>query len=140
MEPKSILLPIKGDELDEKLITLACNLGKKAKAKLYVIYVIEVKRSLPVEAVIDSEIEKGEELLSQAEDIAAGLDYEVDTDLLQAREAGPAIVDEAAEKKIDLIVMGMSYKTHFGAFDLGNAVPHVLRDAPCPVILYREAR
>ena len=65
-------------------------------------------------------------------------DCEIETDLLQAREAAPAIVDEAVEQEADLILMGVTYKRRFGQFSLGNVVPDVLQNAPCRVILYHE--
>jgi len=133
-----ILVPVSGSRADEEAIKLACSLAKKSKAKIYVVYIIQVKRSLPVDAKIESEIKRAEAVLTQAEDIASELDYEVETDLLQAREVGPAIVDEAMERDVDLILMGIGYKKRFGIFSLGLAVPHVLKEAPCQVLLYRE--
>lgn len=138
MEFKRILVPVSGSRADEEAIKLACSLAKKPKAKIYVVYIIQVKRSLPIDAEIEPEIKKAEEVLTRAEDIASEQDYEVETDLLQSREVGPAIVDEAMERDIDLILMGIGYKKRFGVFSLGMAVPHVLKEAPCPVILYRE--
>ena len=138
MELKRILVAASGNGADEEAVKLACNLAKKSKAEVYVVYVIEVKRSLPLDAVIESEIQKAEEVLTRAEDIAAERDYEVETDLIQAREAGSAIVDEAMERDVDLILMGLTYKTRFGVFDLGRAIPHVLKEAPCRVMLCRE--
>lgn len=138
MELKRILVAARGNGADEEAVKLACDLAKKSKAEIYVVYIIEVKRSLPLDAVIESEIQKAEEVLTQAEDIAAERDYEVETDLIQAREAGSAIVDEAMERDVDLILMGLTYKTRFGVFDLGSAVPHVLKEAPCRVLLCRE--
>jgi len=88
--------------------------------------------------VIESEIAKAEKVLTCAEDIASERDYEVETDLIQAREAGPAIVDEAMERDVDLILMGVTYKKRFGAFNLGRVIPHVLEEAPCRVLLCRE--
>jgi len=70
--------------------------------------------------------------------VAEEQDYEIETDVLQAREAGPAIVDEAVERDIDLILMGVTYKRRFGQFSLGSVVPYVLKNAPCRVILYHE--
>ncbi len=58
--------------------------------------------------------------------------------MLQAREAGPAIVDEASEEEVDLILMGLAYKKRFGEFSLGTAAPYILQHAPCPVLLLRE--
>lgn len=140
MRLSRILVAASGIGVDEEAIKLACDLAKKSKAEVYVVYVIEVKRSLPLDAVIESEIEKAEKVLTRAEDIAADRDYEVETDLIQAREAGPAIVDEAMERDVDLILMGLSYKKRFGAFSLGRAIPHVLEEAPCRVLLLRETK
>ena len=133
-----ILVAANGKDADEEAVKLACDLAKKSKAKVCVVYVIEVKRSLPLDAVIESEIRKAEEVLARAEDIAADKDYEVETDLIQAREVGPAIVDEAMERSVDLILMGVTYKKRFGAFSLGRVIPYVLEEAPCRVLLCRE--
>ena len=138
MEVKRILVPISGNGADGGAIELACALAKKSKAKVYIVYIIEVERSLPLDAQVDAEVEKSEEILTRAEDIAADLGYDIETDLLQAREAGPGIVDEAMERRVDLIVMGVGYKMHFGEFDLGKAIPYVLKEAPCQVLLFRE--
>jgi len=138
MRLNRILVAVSGTSADEEAVKLACNLAKKSKAEVYIVYVIEVKRSLPLDAVIEPEVEKAEKVLTQAEDIAADRDYEVETDLIQAREAGPAIVDEAMERDVDLILMSITYKKRFGVFSLGRAIPHVLEEAPCRVLLLRE--
>jgi nucleotide-binding universal stress UspA family protein len=138
MKLERILVTVSGKGADAEAVKLACDLAKKAKAKIYVVYVIEVKRSLPLDAVIESEIHRAEEALAQAEDIASDKDYEVETDLIQGRDAGPAIVDEAMDKEVDLILMGFTYKKRFGVFNLGRVIPYVLEEAPCRVLLYRE--
>jgi len=132
------LVAISGKDADVEAVKLACDLAKKSKAKVHVVYVIEVKRSLPLDAVIEPEIEKAEKVLTRAEDIASDRDYEVETDLIQAREVGPAIVDEAMERDADLILMGVTYKKRFGTFSLGRVIPYVLEEAPCRVLLCRE--
>jgi len=137
MAAKRILVPISGGGADEEAIELACTLSKRYKAAVYVAYVIEVDRSLPLDAQIESEMEKAEEVLTHAEDLAAEEDCDIETDLLQAREAGPGIVNEAVERGADLIVMGVGYKKPLGIFDLGETIPYVLREAPCQVLLYR---
>lgn len=133
-----VLIPITGSRVDNDIIKLACELAKRPKGKVFVAYVIQVRRTLPLEAEIESEIKKGEDFLEKAEIVAEQQDYEVETDLLQAREIGPAIVDEAVEKGVDIIMMGMAYKKRFGEFSLGSVVPYVLKNAPCPVLLLRE--
>ena len=138
MRLERILVAVNGRDADVEAVKLACDLAKKSKAKVYVVYVIEVKRSLPLDAVIESEIEKAEKVLTRAEDIAADRDYEVETDLVQAREVGPAIVDEAMEREVDLVLMGVTYKKSFGVFSLGRVIPYVIEGAPCRVLLCRE--
>lgn len=130
-------MPVVGTEADDEATRLACRLAKKDKGKIWAVYVVTVQRALPLNAEIGPEVKRAEEILDRAEDVASEEDYELQTDVLQAREAGPAIIDEAVERKIDLIVMGIKYKRRFGQFSLGSVVPYVLENAPCRVILYQ---
>jgi len=138
MEFKNILVPVAGTEADEGAMQLACRLAKRDKAKIWSVYVVTIKRSLPLEAEITSEIGVAEGILDSIESIAEEGDYEVETDILQAREAGPAIIDESTERGIDLIIMGIKYKRRFGQYSLGDVVPYVLKNSPCPVMLYHQ--
>ena len=138
MEYGKILVPVSGSEADDEAIRLACRLAEKGKGKIRAVYVITIKRTLPLDAEIESEIRKAEGILDQMERVAEDQDYEIETDLLRAREAGPGIVVEAMEQEADLILMGVEYKRHFGQFSLGSAVPYVLKNAPCRVILCHQ--
>jgi nucleotide-binding universal stress UspA family protein len=135
---KQILVPVAGTDADAETIKLACRLAKKDKGKVWAVSVVTIKRALPLDAEIESEIKKAEEILDKVEDAAGEEDCEIETDVLQAREVGPAIVDEAVERGMSLILMGISYKQRFGQFSLGEAVPYVLKNSPCPVILYQQ--
>jgi nucleotide-binding universal stress UspA family protein len=135
---KKILVPVVGSDADAETIRLACRLAKKDKGKVWAVTIVTIKRALPLDAEIDSEIKKAEEVLNKVENVAAEEDYEVETDVLQARDVGPAIVDEAVERGVSLILMGVTYKQRFGQFSLGNVVPYVLKNSPCPVILYQQ--
>jgi len=138
MEFNKILVPVTGTQVDDEAMRLACRLAKKNKGKVWAVYVITVKRSLPLDAKIEPEVRKAEDILDHIASVAEEEDYETETDLLQAREAGPTIVDEAVEREVDLILMGLSYKRRFGQFSLGNVVPYVLQNAPCQIILYHQ--
>jgi nucleotide-binding universal stress UspA family protein len=139
MEFHKILVPVTGSTADDEAIRLACRLTKKKnKGKIWAIYVVTVKRSLPLDAEIEPEVKKAEDVLNRISNVAENEDYEVETDLLQAREAGPTIVDEAVEREADLILMGVIYKRRFGQFSLGSVVPYVLQNSPCEVILYHQ--
>jgi nucleotide-binding universal stress UspA family protein len=136
---KQILVPVAGSNADEETVRLACRLAKRDKGKVWAVSVVAIKRALPLDAEIESEIKKAEAILDKVETVAEAEDYEVETDVLQAREVGPAIVDEAVERGVSLILMGIAYKQRFGQFSLGNVVPYVLKNSPCPVILYQQS-
>jgi len=138
MRAKRVLVAVNGTSADEEAIRLSCGLAKKARGKVFVTYVIQVDRTLPLDAEVKAEMEKGEQVLSQAERIADDQDFCVETDLLQAREIGPAIVEEAIARRVDLVTIGLSYKRKFGEFSLGTVIPYVLRNAPCWVLISRE--
>lgn len=138
VEFQRILIPVMGTDADEQAIRLAAGMAKKNKGKVWAVYVITVKRALPVEAEIEQDIQKGEAVLDHMESIAEEVGIEIETDLLQAREVGPAIVDEAVELGADLILMGVTYKRRFGQFTIGNVVPYVFKNASCRVILYHQ--
>lgn len=138
MDFNRILVPVAGTEADDEAIRLACRFAQRVKGRIWAIYVITVKRSLPLDAEIESETKKAEAILDRAQGVADEEDYEIATDLLQAREAGPSIIDEAVEHNVDLILMGIRYKRTFGQFSLGSVVPYILENAPCRVILYHQ--
>lgn len=135
---RSVLVPVNGDNTDIEAVQFACSVARRSKAKIFVIYVIEVKRTLPLDAEIAGDVERAEQILSRAERVAEAANYEVETDLLQAREVGSALVEEAAERGVDVIILGVRYKRRFGEFHLGTTVPYVLKNAPCRVWVMRE--
>jgi nucleotide-binding universal stress UspA family protein len=133
-----ILVPVSGAESDKEAVQLGCRLAKESKGKVYVIHVIKVRRSLPLDAEMEPDTRSAERILQGAEDSAHQQDYRIETDLLQTREAGPAIVTEAVERQVDLIVMGMTYRKRFGRFELGETIPYVLKNSPCRVMVLRQ--
>ena len=140
MELNRILVAAGGDGADQVAVEVACKIGKKSKAKVFIVFVIEVNRALPVDAIIKADVEKAEKVLQEAEECALDNDYDVETEIIQARDVGPAIIEVARERNVDLIVMSMNYKKRFGLFTMGRAIPHVLEEAPCRVIICREPK
>ena len=136
MNVKKILVPIKGDSAGDNAFRLACGLAKEGKAQVYALYVIEVQRDLPVDAEVETTEE--EAILDHIEAVAHEEKCPVEAEYLQARCAGPAIVQEALQKRIELIVLGISHKRQLGTYSLGETATYVLKDAPCPVIIWRE--
>ncbi len=139
MQFNKILVPVAGTKADEEAMELACTLtSQKNKGVIFAVHVIPVERSLPLDSEVESEIGRADSILAHTELLAQEQGCRIETDLLQAREVGPAIIDEAIEREVDLILIGVSYKKHFGQFSLGDVVPYVLKNAPCRVILYHQ--
>ncbi len=132
-----ILIPVNGSPEDEWALSVAGAIAKRNKAKVTVVHVVEVPRALPLDAVPAGSM-LGEKILDAADEQARHLDINVNVELLQARQAGAAIVDEASALKADLIVMGLPYRNEFGAFQLGDTSNYILSHAQCRVWLVRE--
>ena len=135
---KRILVPVSRDKASEEALRLACLIARQSKARLYVVHVIEVKRALPLDAEVTTDLREAEEILKRAEDICADEDCELETDLLQAREISDAIIEEAETREVDLIVLGTDYKVSFGFHRMSDTVIKSVRNAKCRVLLLQE--
>jgi nucleotide-binding universal stress UspA family protein len=134
------LLGLNGGPTDELVINLACQLARPTGAELVAVHVIEVDwtRALGDEMVTANE--QASTILDRAEGIAEGYKVKLTADLLKARDVGAALVDEAVELSVDAILLGMPYRKKFGGdFAQGATVPYVFQNAPCQVIVVREA-
>lgn len=143
MPYRRILVPITGEAGDRRALDLAGILAAKRNIDVVLVYVVEVKQSLPLDADMPQEVGQGEQFLAGAEGYARTQSepkiHKVFPELLQARTAGAAIVDEAIERDCDVIIMACKLRQHLGQPTLGDTVNYVLRTAPCEVILTREA-
>jgi nucleotide-binding universal stress UspA family protein len=135
---RSILVPVDGSPASLDAVSLACAIARKNKGRVFAVHVIEVRRSLPLDAELSEEASTGEDVLMRAERIAQEADFRIEGELLQAREAGHAIVDEAMERGVDLILMGAEHKSPLGEYQMGRLTQYVLRAAPCNVWLWRH--
>jgi nucleotide-binding universal stress UspA family protein len=136
--PQRILVPVSGVHTDPEAVRLGCRLARRGKAKVMVVTVLEIKRSLALGTVQDVEMDRAEKILDEAEKIAHELEMDIETELLQARDAGPAIVEEIAHWKADLVVIGMPFRMRFGEFHMGRTAPYILRHAACRAMLFRD--
>lgn len=139
MKFNNILVPVAGGPLDEEVIQLACQIVKRDKAKLLLLHVIELQRTLPLNAESTPEVERAERILEQAESLANKASVAVETDLLQARLAGTALVDAAIERGVDLVILGLPFRRKLDNLYLGATTLYILNHAPCRVWLCRAS-
>ena len=135
---KKILVPIQGHKADEAAFRIACRISRDNKGKLFALHVIEVDQRLPVDSELPVQTASGEAILERIEVLGHAEKCIVEADIVQARRAGAAIVQESIDKQVELLVLGVPFKSRFGSGALGQAAIYVLANSICPVILWKE--
>ena len=134
------VVALSGGRTDRSIVALAAELARPVKAELVGVHVVEIDWTLPLDADVAGRSEDAQRVLDIAEATAEAGHYVLETVLLQARDVGAAIVDEATEREADLIICGLPFRRRFGGdFAIGRTIPYVLRNAPCAVWVVREA-
>jgi nucleotide-binding universal stress UspA family protein len=133
------ILALAGGSCDDRIVRLSAELGRTSKGELVGVHVVEIGWSMPLDADVAARSEEAQQILDHAELEAEQLKTRLEPVLLQAREVGAALVDEASERGADLLVVGLPYRKRFGGdFAIGRTIPYVLKHAPCEVWVVRE--
>lgn len=133
------VVALNGGPSDERIVRLVAPLAARAKSDLIAVHVVEIDWTLPLDADIARRSEEVQRVLDMAEAIAELSKVTMEPVLLQARDVGAAIVDEATERGADLLVVGLPYRKRFGGeFAIGRTIPYILQNAPCAVWVVRE--
>ena len=132
------VVALNGGPSDARIVRLVVGLATKG-AEVIAVHVVEIDWTLPLDADIAGRSEEVQRVLDSAETIAEERKIVMEPVLLQARDVGAALVDEATERGADLLVVGLPYRKRFGGeFDVGRTVPYILQNAPCAVWVVRE--
>ena len=133
------VVALNGGPSDERIVRLVAPLAARGKSQLIAVHVVEIDWTLPLDADIAGRSEEVQRVLDMAEAIAELSRVTMEPVLLQARDVGAAIVDEATERDADLLVVGLPYRKRFGGeFAIGRTIPYILQNAPCAVWVVRE--
>jgi nucleotide-binding universal stress UspA family protein len=131
-----VLIPLLGDDaVDGPALRIAAMLlAGREGAEAALLHVIEVPFERNLDAEDEDAVAVADEVLGRAETFLEEQEVKARTSTVQARAAGPAIVDDANELGAELIVMGLRYKKRFGGqWDAGRTVPYVMRNSTAPV-------
>jgi nucleotide-binding universal stress UspA family protein len=133
------VVALNGGPSDSRIIRLVAEVARASKAELVAVHVVEIDWTLPLDADIASRSEEVQRVLDTAEEVAEASKMVLEPVLLQARDVGAAIVDEASERGADLLVVGLPYRKRFGGeFAIGRTIPYILQNAPCAVWVVRD--
>ncbi len=136
--PGDIAIVVGNGRLDNNLVYLGCQMAKGARRKVHLVHVIEVPRALPLKAVLTQESEEADRLLNSAMDIANRVGCPAIPEVVQARDAGSAIVDEVRDHHCALLLIGLVRRHQDEPGGLDKTVSYVLANAPCRVWLMQD--
>lgn len=133
------VVALSGHPNGQRLIRIAAEMAKVHKAELIGVHVVEIDWSMPLDMDMAARSDEIQQVLDLAEGAAEAVGVTLESVLLQARDVGAALVDEAIEREADLLIVGLAYRTKFGGdFAMGRTIPYVLKNAPCAVWVVRE--
>jgi len=130
-----ILVPMKIGLIGEEVLGTAIKLAEEHGSVITALHVVRVPLDKPLDAMVVEAEERAEASLAEAKLLAGELGVTVDGVLVRARAIGEAIVDVAVEHSADLIVLGSSPRWRRQSRFFSPTVDHVLRHAPCEVMV-----
>jgi len=135
LELRRVLVPMKLGAIGEEMVATAVALAGERGARVDAVFVILV----PLEHTLDAPLPEQEEAAAEslAEAVLLGEEHgvRVETVTVRSRSIGRAIVDQAAERDADLIVLGSSPRWRRQSAFFSPTVDYVLRHAPCEVLV-----
>lgn len=146
LRPTKIMVPTDFSEYSDKALRQALDIGRQYKAKVHVCHVVHhehIHRRLydvsfddeTVQQLENQTIEAAEENLVKQ---VAKFYREKDVEVSASVKIGlpyEAIVEEAKEKGVDLIVIASLGRSGIAKYFIGNVARNVLKGAMCPVLL-----
>ena len=133
------VIGVNGAPGDSGIVRLACEAARAANAELVAVHVVEIDWTLALDADVASQSDHAKRILDIAETTADKCRYHLETVLLQARDVGAALVDEATAREADLMIVSLPYRKRFGGdFDIGRTIPYIFKNAPCAVWVVRD--
>jgi APA family basic amino acid/polyamine antiporter len=130
-----ILVPIVGSRISDEMMVLACQLATEKKSSIDALYVIEVPMHLPLDAPLAEERARADRVLAAASVIASQFKVRLTPVVVTGRGTGRAIVEEAARRHSEVIILGAVHKRRIADRVFGTTVDYVLKNAPCEVLV-----
>jgi APA family basic amino acid/polyamine antiporter len=131
----SILVPMKLGPIGEEMVATAVKLAQEAGASVWALHVVRVPMERELDQAIAEEEERAAASLAEAQLLGADHGVKVKTKTVLARSIGQAIVEQAEELSVDLIVVGSSPRWRRQSRFFSPTVEYVLKKAPAEVLV-----
>jgi len=133
------VLGLNGSTTDALVVRAGVDMARAHATGLIALHVVEVDWRHDLDDEMPGSRELASTVLDVAEGAAAKAKVRLETELLQARDVGAALVDEAVSLEADVMILGLPYrKRRGGDFAMGATIPYVFQNAPCTVLVIRE--
>lgn len=117
----------------------ACRVARERRARLFAIHVVEVPLAYSLDTQVLEHWQKGEQVVREIEAIGGEEKYRrPEIRCVRARRAGAAIVQEAEEREMDLVIAGEARRSGVDAGLMSYTSNYIFQHAPCQVLLWRE--
>jgi universal stress protein A len=145
---KKILVPVDYSDCSRVAMEYALFLAERFDAEIEVLHVAEIplgeehtvvkpdtgEEQLLSELIMQQAVKAETEFLAP---FVRDATIPIEKSLLKGRP-GKVIVEAAADRGADLIVMGTHGRSGFDRLIMGSVTERVLRSAPCPVVVVRH--
>ncbi len=138
----NILVPLlRMNEATDRIVALAAQMARQRDGNVEVLAVIEVPFTLPLDANVEQDEKLALAALNRAESVATRIAVRINKRILKARSAGLAIVREAEEKGVDLILIAnTAVRVRGNLQQIDPTVEYVMRNAPCEVLVLSQGQ
>jgi APA family basic amino acid/polyamine antiporter len=134
-EMSRILVPMKLGLIGEEMVATAVKLAHERGSAVEALHVIRVPLDRALDTVLADEEQRASESIEEARALGEEYGVEVHGDTVRARSIGEAIVTEASNRDVDLIVLGSAPRWRRQSRFFSPTVEYVLRRAPCEVLV-----
>src|SRR5581483_2402284 len=120
-----LLVPLVGD--CERAVELACRLAGESASSIDAVAPLEVPLELPFEVPLEEQGQLARSLVAEARAVADRYGAELRGRIVRTRHAGVAVVEEAAQRESDAIVLAAVLAGRSGErSSFGSLADHVL--------------
>jgi nucleotide-binding universal stress UspA family protein len=134
---RRIVVPVREGVESERAVRVACGLAAERGASIAAVSVVEVPPLLPLDAHMLEEEADARKALRQAQAIADSYGVALMGQIVRAREAAGAILEQAQASEAEVVVLGAERHVNGTKRSpvFGRTARAVLNESSCPVVL-----
>lgn len=137
--PKRILVPINGTNSARNAAELGFALAAHGKAQVFIIHVVagDFSNHRPGlnSRTMKQQMRIARQMVAESRELGDTQDIRIETGTPVGPSPEAVILDMAAQRNMDLIILGTALRTRSERLFLGPRVERILNNAPCPVVI-----